>query len=79
MCNEFNDGKPLEYKFTEPGGYYRLTKGFTAHGLREIDACKWLRMIEFCKRDLEVERQKELRSRGRPKKVHMKYVGDLYE
>jgi hypothetical protein len=81
MCDEFNDGKPLEYKFTEPGGYYRLTKGFTAHGLREVGANEYLEMIEFCKRDVAKEHQEEIRSRGRPtKKVRNKYVenGDLY-
>ena len=34
VCNEFNEGKPLEYKFTDPGGYWKMTKGFDGHGLK---------------------------------------------
>ena len=79
VCNEFNDGKPLEYKFTDPGGYWKMTKGFDGHGMKEIDASQYLKMIELCKRDVAKEHEKEVRSRGRPKKVRNKYVGDLYE
>jgi len=80
VCNEFNDGKPLEYKFTDPSGYWKMTKGFTGHGLKEIGANQYLKMIELCKRDVAQEHENDIRSRGRPtKKVHNKYIGDLYE
>ena len=80
ICNEFNDGKPLEYKFTDPSGYWKMTKGYTGHGMKEIDASQYLKIVEMCKRDLEQEHQDDKRSRGRPtKKVRNKYVGDLYD
>ena len=80
ICNEFNEGEPLEYKFTDPGGYWKMTKGFDGHGLKEMKASQWLKMIELCKRDVEAEHKNDIRSRGRPKKkVRNKYVGDLYE
>ena len=73
ICNEFNEGKPLEYKFTDPSGYWKMTKGFTGHGMKEIGAKQWLDMIEVCKRDVEAESKAEVRSRGRPtKKVQNK-------
>ena len=79
ICNEFNDGEPLEYKFTDPSGYWKMTKGFTGHGLKEMRASQWLRLMEDVKRDVAKEHENEIRSRGRPKKVRNKYVGDLYE
>ena len=80
ICHEFNDGQPLDYKFTDPGGYWKMTKGFDGHGLKEMKASQWLKMIELCTRDVEAEHKNDIRSRGRPtKKVHNKYVGDLYE
>ena len=80
VCDKFNDGKPLEYKFTDPDGYWRMTKGYTGHGMKEMTAGQYLRIVEMCKRDVAKEHEKEIRSRGRPtKKVRNKYVGDLYE
>ena len=80
VCDEFNDGKPLEYKFTNPDGYWKMTKGFTGHGMKEIDAGTWLNMIKDLKRDVAQEHENDKRNRGRPtKKVRNKYIGDLYE
>ena len=80
ICQEFNEGEPLEYKFTDPSGYWKMTKGFTGHGMKEIDAAHYLKIIELCKLDLAKEHEKDKRNRGRPKKkVQNKYVGDLYE
>ena len=56
-----------------------MTKGFDGHGMKEIGASQYLKMIALCKRDVAKEHEKEVRSRGRPKKVRNKYVGDLYE
>jgi len=80
VCDEFNDGKPLEYKFTNSDGYWKMTKGFTGHGMKEIDAGTWLNMIKDLKRDVAQEHENDKRNRGRPtKKVRNKYIGDLYE
>jgi hypothetical protein len=77
ICDEFNDGKPLEYKFTDPSGYWKMTKGYTGHGMKEIDAGVWLKMIKNLKRDVAKEHENDTRSRGRPtKKVRNKYVGE---
>ena len=79
ICNEFNEGEPLEYKFTDPSGYWKMTKGFDGHGLKSLRASQFLKIIQLCKVDLAAEHNKDKRSRGRPKKVRNKYVGDLYE
>ena len=80
ICNEFNEGEPLEYKFTDPSGYWKMTKGYTGHGMKEIGAAQYLKIIELCKLDLAKEHERDKRNRGRPtKKVQNKYVGDLYE
>ena len=77
ICDEFNDGKPLEYKFTDPSGYWKMTKGYTGHGMKEIGADVWLKMIKSLKRDVAKEHENDTRSRGRPtKKVRNKYVGE---
>jgi hypothetical protein len=75
ICAEFNEGKPLDYKFTDPGGYWKMTKGFDGHGLKEMKASQWLKIIELCTRDIEEEHKNDIRSRGRPtKKVQNKYI-----
>lgn len=74
VTKEFNDGQPLEYKFTDKDGYWRMTKGFTGHGMKEISASQYLKIFEMMKADKEM--RKATRGRGRPKKVHTKYVGD---
>ena len=80
VCDEFNDGKPLEYKFTDKDGYWRMTKGYTGHGMKEMTAGQYLSIVEMCKRNVAKEHEDDKRSRGRPtKKVRNKYVGDLYE
>jgi hypothetical protein len=80
VIKEFNDGQPLEYKFIDKDGYWRMTKGYTGHGMKEMTAGQYLKIVELCKRDVEAEHKNEIRSRGRPtKKVRNKYVGDLYE
>ena len=80
ICAEFNDGQPLDYKFTDPGGYCKMTLGFTGHGMKEMRESQCLRLIEYFNRDVAKEHENDIRSRGRPtKKVQNKYVGDLYE
>ena len=80
ICQEFNNGEPLDYKFTDPSGYWRMTEGFTGHGMKEMTAGQYLKIVELCKRDVAQEHENDTRSRGRPtKKVRNKYVGDLYE
>ena len=80
VIKEFNDGQPLDYKFTDKDGYWKMTKGFTGHGMKEMRASQWLRLMEDVKRDVAKEHENDTRSRGRPtKKVQNKYVGDLYE
>lgn len=79
ICDEFNNGEPLEYKFTEPGGYWKMTKGYTGHGMKEMSSTQWLKIIKLAKESMADQHKNEIRSRGRPKKVYTKYVGDLYE
>jgi len=75
--DEFNDGQPLEYKFTDPSGYWRMTKGYTGHGMKEMTASQYLEIVELCKRDVAKEHENDTRSRGRPtKKVRNKYIGE---
>lgn len=73
ICNEFNDGKPLEYKFTDPAGYWKMTKGYTGHGMREIGAAEYLKIVEMCKRDVAAEHEADKQTRIKTKKVRNKY------
>lgn len=76
VIKEFNDGKPLDYKFTDKNGYWKMTKGFTGHGMKEMTAGQYLKIVELCTRDVAKEHEDEIRGRGRPKKVHTKYKGE---
>ena len=80
ICKEFNNGEPLEYKYTDKSGYWKMTKGFTGHGMKEMSAGQWLRIMKEARESMAEQHEKDKRSRGRPtKKVRNKYVGDLYE
>ena len=77
ICVEFNDGQPLDYKFTNPDGYWKMTKGYTGHGMKEMTAGQYLEIVELCRRDVAKEHENDTRSRGRPtKKVRNKYIGE---
>lgn len=77
VIKEFNNGQPLEYKFTDASGYWKMTKGYTGHGMKEMTASQYLEIVEMCQRDVAKEHENDTRSRGRPtKKVRNKYVGE---
>ena len=77
VIKEFNNGQPLEYKFTDKDGYWKMTQGFTGHGMKEMTASQYLDIVELCKRDVAKEHENDTRSRGRPtKKVRNKYIGE---
>ena len=80
LCKEFNDGKYLEYKYTRHDGYWKMTKGWDNTPYKVMTAKQYLHLCQMIREDKELlDKRKEVKQRGRKKKVHTKYVGDLYE
>ena len=71
ICNEFNDGKNLEYKWTRPDGYWKMTKGFINSGDRGMS-------IHFLAQYIQEQKalKKEAKKVKRSKKIINKYKGD---
>ena len=71
ICNEFNDGKNLEYKWTRPDGYWKMTKGFINSGDRGMS-------IHFLAQYIREQKalKKEAKKVKRSKKIINKYKGD---
>ena len=80
LCKEFNNGEYLEYKFTRHDGYWKMTKGWDNAPYKVMTAKQYLRLCQMIREDKELlDKRKEVKKRGRKKKVQTKYVGDLYE
>ena len=75
ICNEFNDGKNLEYKWTRPDGYWRMTKGFINGPQKEGSLHA---LAKFIKEEKEMKKKsKEKVPSKKNKKPYTKYTGDL--
>lgn len=74
VCDEFNQGNNLEYKFTKPDGYWTMTKGFINAGPKGI--CVHA-LADYLKenRDKAVDKKNQSLSKGarNTKKVFTKY------
>jgi len=76
ICNEFNNGKNLEYKWTRPDGYWKMTRGFI-NGGKSLDLHLLAKHI-LEEKALMKEKKKEVPSKKK-KKPYIKYKGDNYE
>lgn len=72
ICDEFNDGKNLEYKWTRADGYWKMTKGFPNNG-RECSLHLFAQALKYDKQSKEVKRKKE---KIKEVKIRTKYKGD---
>ena len=76
ICNEFNDWRNLEYKWTRPDGYWRMTKGFINTGNKELSLHT---LAKFLQEEKEMKKTKETKpTRKKTKKPYIKYKGDTY-
>jgi hypothetical protein len=74
ICKEFNEGEPLEYKWTRADGYWKVTKGFPMGG-RSVSLHSVAEVVEY-ERWLLKEKDADKRKPGRIKKVVTKYKGE---
>jgi len=72
ICDEFNDGKNLEYKWTRADGYWKMTKGFPSSG-RECSLHLFAQALKYDKQSKEVKRKKE---KIKEVKIRTKYKGE---
>lgn len=73
ICREFNNSKPLEYKWTRKDGYWKMSKGFINSGGVEQPASYYLEAIKL---QQEIEEESKLKKKVKSKKVITKYKGD---
>jgi hypothetical protein len=72
ICDEFNDGKNLEYKWTRADGYWKMTKGFF-NGGRSVSLHAVAEALIY---DKQVREMKKKKKKPRSKKIINKYKGD---
>ena len=68
ICDEFNGGKNLEYKWTRKDGYWKMTKG-QAWNQRFISK----NLDQFIKEEKEMKKSKEKVPGKKNKKPYIKY------
>ena len=74
ICDEFNDGKNLEYKWTRADGYWKMTKGFF-NGGRSVSLHAVAEVLMYDKQVRERAKEKK-KKQPKSKKVITKYKGD---
>lgn len=80
LCNEFNDGKYLDYKYTRKDGYWKMTEGYDNTPYKEMSAKQYLHLCKMIREDQElIAKSKQKRKASKKKQIQTKYVGDLYE
>lgn len=72
ICDEFNDGKNLEYKWTRADGYWKMTKGFF-NGGRSVSLHAVAEALIY---DKQIREMKKKKKKPRSKKIINKYKGD---
>ena len=76
ICSEFNNGKNLEYKWTRPDGYWKMTKGFINSGNKGLSLHT---LANFLQKEKSMQKDKESKPvRKKTKKPYTKYKGDTY-
>ena len=74
MCDLFNDGKPLEWKWTRADGYWKMTKGFSNVQGKAVSVHLFAQyLIEERKM---AEDYKKKRKGRKKKKIYVKYKKD---
>tara|TARA_R110002126_G_scaffold290435_1_gene447374 strand:+ start:407 stop:640 length:234 start_codon:yes stop_codon:yes gene_type:complete len=76
ICTEFNEGNPLEYRWTRSDGYWKMTKGFPSGPRREVQASDLMKLLRY-EKEIDVMKDKKKKEPSRKsKKPYTKYLGD---
>ena len=76
VCTEFNEGKPLEYRWTRSDGYWKITKGFPSGPKREVKASDLMELLQYEKEmQAMAHKKKEPKSKKPYKKPYVLYKG----
>ena len=74
ICKEFNEGEPLEYKWTRADGYWKVTKGFPMGG-KSVSLHAVAEAMEY-ERWLRKEKEQVKKGVAKKKQQFTKYKGD---
>jgi hypothetical protein len=74
ICDEFNNGNNLEYKWTRADGYWKMTKGFF-NGGRSVSLHSLAQALKYDKEAKELKKKKK-KQQPKSKKIVNKYKGD---
>ena len=76
ICTEFNEGKPLEYRWTRSDGYWKMTKGFPSGPRREVQASDLMKLLRYEKEIDAMKDKKKKEPSRKSKKPYTKYLGE---
>tara|TARA_R110000803_G_scaffold28544_1_gene65905 strand:+ start:342 stop:575 length:234 start_codon:yes stop_codon:yes gene_type:complete len=76
ICTEFNEGNPLEYRWTRSDGYWKMTKGFPSGPRREVQASDLMELLRYEKEIDAMKDKKKKEPSRKSKKPYTKYLGD---
>jgi len=76
ICTEFNEGNPLEYRWTRSDGYWKMIKGFPSGPRREVQASDLMKLLQY-EKEINVMKDKKKKEPSRKsKKPYTKYLGE---
>lgn len=76
ICTEFNEGNPLEYRWTRSDGYWKMTKGFPSGPRREVQASDLMKLLRYEKEIDAMKDKKKKEPSRKSKKPYTKYLGE---
>jgi hypothetical protein len=76
ICTEFNEGNPLEYRWTRSDGYWKMTKGFPSGPRREVQASDLMKLLQYEKEIDAMKDKKKKEPSRKSKKPYTKYLGE---
>lgn len=83
VCEVFNGGKQLPFKYTRKDGYWKMSKGFQNYDGKVISSGLYLKIAKAAREDQEalersnqLARDKMLQARKQKFKVQTKYLGE---
>jgi hypothetical protein len=76
ICTEFNEGNPLEYRWTRSDGYWKMTKGFPSGPRREVQASDLMKLLRYEKEINAMKDKKKKEPSRKSKKPYTKYLGE---
>ena len=68
ICTEFNEGNPLEYRWTRSDGYWKMTKGFPSGPRREVQASDLMKLLRY-EKEIDVMKDKKKKDMKKKSKI----------